>query len=195
MRRIGVFCGSSMGGNGIYKEKAIRLGRLFANNGIGLVYGGANIGIMKAIANAVLDEGGEAIGVMPGMLVSKEILHQNLTETHIVSSMHERKAKMAEISDAFIALPGGFGTLDEMAEILSWNQLEIINKPLAIFNINGYFNHLVKYLDNCVNERFLRREHRNNIIIDEDESRLIEKLINFNPIKVDSKWVDHLKQM
>jgi hypothetical protein len=109
--------------------------------------------------------------------------------------MHERKAKIASLSDAFIALPGGFGTMDELAEILSWNQLEVISKPLALFNINNYFDHLIQYLDHCVNERFLRIEHRNNILVGEDSSSLLDRLLTFKPVQVHSKWVDELKLM
>jgi len=193
MKSICVFCGSNMGKEMVYHEKAFALGKLLAKNNITLVYGGANIGLMKVLADAVISLGGNVEGVMPGMLVDKEIAHQNLTKLHIVDSMHERKLLMAQLSDAFIAMPGGFGTLDELAEVFTWIQLEIINKPCAIFNVNGYFDHLISFLDHSVNERFLRHEHRNNIIIDSDENRLLEKIIFFDPIPVDSKWVDELK--
>ncbi len=193
MESICVFCGSSMGIEKVYQQKAFALGKLLAENNITLVYGGANIGLMKVLADTVLTFGGSVEGVMPGMLVEKEIAHQNLTKLHIVDSMHERKLLMASLSNAFIAMPGGFGTLDELAEVFTWAQLEIINKPCAIFNVNGYFDHLISFLDHSVNERFLRHEHRNNIIIDSDENRLLEKIISFKPIPVDSKWVDELK--
>ncbi|MCK4679458.1 MAG: TIGR00730 family Rossman fold protein [Bacteroidales bacterium] len=193
MESICVFCGSSMGREKVYQQKAFALGKLLAINNITLVYGGADIGLMKVLADTVLTFGGSVEGVMPGMLVEKEIAHQNLTKLHIVDSMHERKLLMAKLSDAFIAMPGGFGILDELAEVFTWAQLEIINKPCAIFNVNGYFDHLISFLDHSVNERFLRHEHRNNIIIDSDENRLLEKIISFKPIPVDSKWVDELK--
>ena len=195
MKSICVFCGSSMGSEKVYQQKAFALGKLLAENNITLVYGGANIGLMKVLADTVLTFGGSVEGVMPGMLVEKEIAHQNLTKLHIVDSMHERKLLMANLSDAFIAMPGGFGTLDELAEVFTWIQLEIINKPCAIFNVIGYFDHLISFLDHSVNERFLRHEHRNNIIIDSDENRLLEKIISFKSIPVDSKWVDELKLM
>lgn len=195
MRNIGVFCGSSMGRLTIYREQAAELGEQLARHRISLVFGGADIGLMKMVANSVLKNGGKVIGVMPQILVDKEILHQSLSEVIIVDSMHERKAKIASLSDAFIALPGGFGTLDELAEILSWNQLEVISKPLALLNINHYFDHLISYLDHCVEERFLRIEHRNNILVEEDIHLLLDRLMTFEPVQVHSKWVDELKLM
>jgi hypothetical protein len=195
MRTIGVFCGSSMGRLMNYREKAAELGEQLARRRITLVFGGANIGLMKAVADSVLKNGGKVTGVMPQILVDKEILHQSLSEVIIVDSMHERKARIASLSDAFIALPGGFGTMDELAEILSWNQLEVISKPLALFNINNYFDHLIRYLDHCVDERFLRAEHRDNILVGDDCSSLLDRLLTFEPVQVHSKWVDELKMM
>lgn len=195
MKNIGVFCGSSMGRLRVYREKAAELGEQLALRRISLVFGGANIGLMKMVADSVLGKGGKVIGVMPQILVEKEILHQSMSEVIIVDSMHERKAKIASLSDAFIALPGGFGTLDELAEILSWNQLEVISKPLALFNIHGYFDQLIGYLDHCVEERFLRIEHRNNILVEDDIRLLLDRLMTFEPVQVHSKWVDELKLM
>jgi len=195
IKSIGVFCGSSMGDGNVYRENASSLSKIMAENNIDLVYGGANIGLMKILANTILENGGKVIGVMPDFLVKKEIVHDSLSELHIVHSMHERKALMAKMSDAFIAMPGGFGTLDELAEALTWYQLEIIIKPIAIFNVAGYFDHLIQFLDHCVEKRFLRPEHRNNIIIEKDARILVEKLKAFVPIEVDSKWVDDLKLM
>jgi uncharacterized protein (TIGR00730 family) len=184
-----------MGNDSIYRVNAAQLGKLLAEKGICLVYGGANIGLMKILADNALEHGGEVIGVMPHVLVLKEIAHTGLSEIRIVKSMHERKATIAELADAFIALPGGFGTLDELAEVLSWTQLDIVKKPIALFNINGYFNYLTRYLDHCVAERFLRPEHRDNIIIEDDAARLLERMETYEPIEVDSKWVDELKHM
>jgi hypothetical protein len=195
MKHIGVFCGSSMGRLRIYCEQAAELGEQLARRQISLVFGGADIGLMKMVADSVLKNGGKVIGVMPQILVDKEILHPSLSEVIIVDSMHERKARIASLSDAFIALPGGFGTLDELAEILSWNQLEVISKPLALFNIDHYFDHLIRYLDHCVEERFLRTEHRNNILVEEDIHLLLDRLMTFEPVQVHSKWVDELKVM
>jgi uncharacterized protein (TIGR00730 family) len=195
MERIGVFCGSSMGRSACYKEQAVLLGKVIAQSGLGLVYGGANIGLMKAIADSVMEHGGSVTGIMPIRLAQYEIVHQGIHEIILVDSMHERKAKIAELSDAFIAMPGGYGTLDEMAEILSWNQLDLIQKPLALFNINGFFHHLICYLDFCVEERFLRIEHRNNILVEDDPERLLQKLRSFKPLRPHNKWVDDLKMM
>ncbi len=195
MKTLGIFCGSSMGRLMAYREKAAELGEQLARRQITLVFGGANIGLMKAVADGVLQNGGKVIGVMPQILVEKEILHESLDEIIIVDSMHERKAKIAGLADAFMALPGGYGTLDELAEILSWNQLEVISKPLALFNIDNYFDHLIRFLDHCVDERFLRSEHRSNILVGEDCTDLLDRLMTFRPVKVHSKWVDELKMM
>jgi uncharacterized protein (TIGR00730 family) len=195
INKIGVFCGSSMGSEPVFKQEAERLGKMLVENNIELVYGGANIGLMKILANTVLEKGGRVSGVMPDFLAQKEIVHRGITNLHIVHTMHERKHLMAKLSDAFIAMPGGFGTLDEVAEALTWYQLEILIKPVALFNVNGYFNHLIRFLDHCVETRFLRTEHRGNIIIEDQPDRLLERIKNFKPVEVDSKWVDELKLM
>ncbi|MCD6112477.1 MAG: TIGR00730 family Rossman fold protein [Bacteroidales bacterium] len=193
MKSICIFCGSSMGKGDIYKNKAKELGKLLAKKNIALIYGGADIGIMRILADTVLENGGKVIGVMPKILEDKEITHKHLTELHIVEDMAQRKKMMADLADAFITLPGGFGTLDELSEILTWYQLEITEKPLAIFNINGFFDEFLKFLDTAVEQRFLRIEHRKNIIVEDDEEKLLQKLQNYTPIKIDSKWVDELK--
>ncbi len=192
MKSICVFCGSAVGQNGDYAQAARRLGTLLAARKIRLVYGGGNIGIMREVADAVLEADGEVIGVMPRLIVDKEIAHQGLTKLHVVGSMHERKAMMAELSDAFIALPGGFGTIDELFEILTWNQLEIISKPTALLNTHGYFDHLIRFIDHAVGEKFVRAEHRANLMIDDDENSLLDKLFSFHPAIAD-KWIDRLK--
>ncbi len=147
---------------------------------------------MRVIADSALEAGGEVIGVMPRHIVDREIAHQEITKLHIVGSMHERKAMMAELSDAFIALPGGFGTIDELFEIMTWNQLEIISKPTGLLNVEGYFNHLMAFIDHAVEEKFVRTEHRSALIVEEDENRLLEKLEKFRPEKAE-KWIDRLK--
>ena len=192
MKSICVFCGSGVGKRAIYIEAARELGRHIAAKGLALVYGGGNIGLMREIADAVLEEGGEVTGVMPGLIAEKEIIHEGLTRTHIVDTMHERKALMAEISDAFIAMPGGFGTIDEMFEIMTWNQLEIINKPAGLLNVDGYFDHLLSFINHSVNEHFVRQEHRNNLVVETDGGILLERLMNHKPHKAD-KWIDRLK--
>jgi uncharacterized protein (TIGR00730 family) len=195
IKNLAVFCGSSMGSDNVYKQQAREFGRLLALKKIRLVYGGASIGLMKALANSVLDNGGYVIGIMPNLLSRMEIVQQGIHELHLVGSMHERKTIIAGLADAFVALPGGFGTLDELSEILSGSQLDVIRKPLALFNINGFFDDLIRYLDRCVAEKFLRQEHRDNVIIETDAPRLLERLETYRPVPVDSKWVDELKNM
>jgi uncharacterized protein (TIGR00730 family) len=192
---LAVFCGSSMGSNHAYKQLVQEFGRLMALKKIRLVYGGASIGLMKVLADSVIDHGGYVMGIMPDLLARMEIVHQGLHEMHVVGSVHERKAAIVSVADAFVAMPGGLGTLDELSEILAGTQLDMVRKPLAIFNINGFFDDLIHYLDHCVTEKFLRQEHRDNIIIETDASRLLEKLETYRPVVVDSKWVDELKNM
>jgi len=158
-----------------------------------LVYGGANVGLMAILADTMLKEGGAVTGVMPEFLVRKEVAHTGLTELMIVKNIQERKQVMVRLSDAFITLPGAFGTLDELFEILTWNQLGIIKKPIGILNVDGYFNALLEMLEHAVTEKFLRQEHRDLIIVDEEVQPLFEKLQNFHPIKVE-KWIERLKQ-
>src|SRR5579871_639763 len=147
LRRVCVFCGSSSGLRSSYAEAARRLGWTLAGHKVGLVYGGGKVGLMGTVADAVLERGGEAIGVIPQPLVAREIAHPGLTELRIVSSMHERKALMADLSDAFIALPGGYGTLEEFAEALTWSQLGIHKKPCGLLNVAGYYDNLIAFLD------------------------------------------------
>ena len=192
MKKICVFCGSSMGSKEIYKIKSRELGEAFLKNKISLIYGGANVGLMKIIADTVLESGGEVIGIMPRSLVEKEVAHLGLTKMHITESMQERKIMMAEMSDAFIAMPGGLGTLDEVAEMLTYNQLRIHDKPIGLLNIEGYFNHLLKFLDHAVEEKFVREEHRNNIFISDNATELLEMLKEYQPVSID-KWIRDIK--
>jgi len=193
MKNICVFCGSSMGKREIYKAKAKELGEVFLKNKITLIYGGANVGLMRILADTMLKADGNVIGVMPKSLIEKEVAHNKLTKMHIVGSMQERKNLMAEISDAFIALPGGLGTFDELAEMLTHNQLRIHDKPVGILNIEGYFDNLLKFFDHAVEERFVREEHRNNLIVENNIESLLLKLKSFKPVKI-GKWIDHLKE-
>jgi uncharacterized protein (TIGR00730 family) len=192
MKSICVFCGSSVGSRQIYIEKAKALGTLIAKSKIELVYGGGNIGLMREVADAAIEAGGSVVGVMPKHIVNKEIAHKGITELHIVDTMHERKALMSQLSDAVIAMPGGFGTIDELFEILTWNQLEIINKPTAIFNIDGYFDPLISFVKHAVEEKFVRQEHHYNLIVENDENVLLDRLKSFSPAKAE-KWIDRLK--
>lgn len=190
---ICVFCGSSTGRGDGYASHARLLGRAIVKNNCDLVYGGSNIGLMRILADEVLAGGGRVTGVMPNGLADKEIAHSGLHDLRLVDTMHERKAMMASMSDAFIAMPGGLGTLDEIFEILSWNQLDIISKPAALFNVEGYYNHLLRFMDHTVDELFVRTEHRANLLVDDEAERLIKRIKDFIPNKPPSKWVDELK--
>jgi uncharacterized protein (TIGR00730 family) len=189
MRRVCVFCGSSSGSRPIYAQVAHRLGTLLAQAGVGLVYGGARVGIMGMIADSVLSSGGEVIGVLPDFLFNKELAHAGLTELHIVASMHERKAKMAECADAFIALPGGLGTFEEIFEMLTWTQLGVHKKPCGLLNVEGYFDPLRAQLDRAVSDGFLRPVHRDIALVEEDPTVLLSRLRDYQPLPV-PKWLD-----
>lgn len=191
MKRICVFCGSSMGNKPVYRDAAEQLGGYLVKNNIGLVYGGARVGIMKVLANKVLENGGEVIGVMPHLLINKEVAHEGLTRFVEVESMAERKAHMIDISDAFIALPGGFGTLDELSEILTYNQLHITDKPMGLLNINGYFDRLLDFIDHGVLEGFIREEHRTNLIVSDRIDTLIAKMLAYQPVEM-GKWISEI---
>lgn len=193
MKSICVFCGSSTGGNPEYREIAIRLGKMFAEKQYTLVYGGGNVGLMGIIADSVLESGGKCIGIMPHSIARLEIVHTGLTQLYLVDSFHERKALMADLSDAFIAMPGGFGTLDELTEILTFNQLRISDKPIGLLNTRGYFDHLLRFFDHCVRERFLRDEHRDNLIFDKDPAGLLQKMISYKPLHI-HKWIQDIKE-
>jgi uncharacterized protein (TIGR00730 family) len=189
MERLCVFSGSSPGAHPGYVQAADELGRELAAAGVGLVYGGASVGLMGAIADAVLDAGGEAIGVIPQALVDREIAHRGLSELRIVSSMHERKALMAALADGFVALPGGMGTLEELFEVFTWTQLGLQSKPLGLFDVRGYFERLVAFLDHVVAERFMTAEHRRLLVVEGDAGALLEALRRWRP-PVRPKWVD-----
>jgi uncharacterized protein (TIGR00730 family) len=175
-RSVCVFCASSHGVNPAYGEAARQVGHLLARQGIELIYGGGCVGLMGTVADAALGAGGRVVGVMPVALVEREIAHTGLTELHVVASMHERKARMADLSDAFVALPGGFGTLDELCEILTWAQLGIHRKPVGLLNVAGYYDHFLALLDHQVREGLLQARHRDHLTVDDDPERLLEKL-------------------
>jgi uncharacterized protein (TIGR00730 family) len=189
LQRICVFCGSSPGHRPAYVQAAQEVGRLLARRGIDLVYGGGNVGLMGAMANACLQEGGKAIGVIPRALFEKEIAHPGLTELRVVASMHERKATMADLSDGFIAMPGGFGTWEEFCEILTWAQLGIQRKPCALLNVNGYYDPLLQMADRAVEEGFVSNIHRGLILAGTDPARLLDRLNEYSVPFVD-KWLD-----
>ena len=192
MKSICVFCGSSVGKRGVYGEAARLLGKVLAENKITLVFGGGKVGLMGVIANSVLENGGTCIGVIPQSIADLEIAHTGLDELHIVDSMAERKDMMAGLSDAFIAMPGGFGTLDEMAEILTYNQLRIFDKPIGLYNVEGYFDGLLNFFNHAVEEQFVREEHRSNIVVSTDPLGMIESLKAYEPVQI-GKWIEDIK--
>ncbi|HEX6241776.1 MAG TPA: TIGR00730 family Rossman fold protein [Polyangiales bacterium] len=174
--RIAVFCGSSPGRDPSYLEQAAAFGRLLATRDVELVYGGAHVGLMGALADAVLAHGGRAIGVIPDSLVAREVAHRGLSELHVVASMHERKAMMADLSDAFVALPGGIGTLEELFEVWTWNQLGLHNKPCALLDINGFYAGLAGFLDHVVDQGFLKPAQRAALLRASDAEALLRAL-------------------
>jgi len=189
LQTLCVFCGSSSGSDPIYRDTAEAVGKLLASRGIGLVYGGGKVGLMGTVADACLAAGGRATGVMPQLLVDKEVAHAGLTELRVVGSMHERKALMADLSDAFLALPGGFGTWEEFFEVLTWSQLGIHRKPCALLNINGFYNPLLAMADNAVTAGFLREANRSLLLADTEPERLLDRLGNTDVPLVD-KWIN-----
>lgn len=193
MKKICVFCGSSMGFDPIYREKALELANyLIAHDHI-LIYGGANVGLMKILADRMLEAGKQVVGIMPTHLIEKEVAHQHLTKLIEVRSMAERKDLLISMSDAFIALPGGFGTLDEVAEVLVLDQLHVIEKPMGLLNVKNYFDHLIQYFDLGVKEGFIRQEHLDNLMVDEKTEGLMEKLEAYRPIEM-TKWLKDIKE-
>jgi uncharacterized protein (TIGR00730 family) len=189
VKRICVFCGSNKGVRAEYAAAAKAMGQALVKHNIGLVYGGGNVGLMGVIADAMLAEGGEVIGVIPQALVAREVAHQRLTEQRIVSTMHERKALMAELSDAFIALPGGMGTFDELCEILTWAQLGIHQKPCGILNVENYFMPLLAMFDHATAEGFLQVKHRALVLEASAPDTLIKALETYQP-QYETKWLD-----
>lgn len=190
MRRLCVFCGSSGGRRPAYAAAARRLGEALAERGLGLVYGGGHVGLMGALADAVLRAGGEVVGVIPQALVDKELAHAGVTELRVVGTMHERKALMADLADGFVALPGAFGTGDELFEILTWSQLGLHEKPVGVLNVEGFFDPLLAWLDQAVREGFLRPEHRRLLVEETDVARLLDGLAAWRPPEGREKWID-----
>lgn len=188
MNRICVFCGSSVGTKPAYAEAAKQLGRLLAAKRIALVYGGCSVGLMGVIADAVLEAGGHVTGIIPIALQDREIAHAGLTELHVVDSMHTRKAMMAELSDAFIAMPGGVGTFEEFFEAVTWTQLGLHRKPCGLLNVAGFYTSLEQFIDQAVTERFIKPVHRTTIVVDDDPDRLLERLATIDLPDV-PKWI------
>ncbi|HEV7572266.1 MAG TPA: TIGR00730 family Rossman fold protein [Thermoanaerobaculia bacterium] len=188
MRSLCVFCGSNSGDDPMYANVARDFGALLAKSNIALVYGGGHVGLMGIIADAVLAGGGNAIGVIPRMLWDREVGHRNLTELHVVETMHERKAMMASLSDAFVALPGGLGTLEEIFEVWTWAQLGIHRKPLGFVDANGFYAPLLSFLDRAVDAEFIRAQYRSMAFVDVDPASLLRRLSEYEPPMVE-KWI------
>jgi len=193
IKTICVFCGSSTGENPVYMEKARQLAGFFLENKIHLVYGGANVGLMRVLADTMLKGNGRVTGVMPKNLVHREVAHLDLTEMLIVADMQERKAVMAKLSDGFMTLPGAYGTFDELFEMLTWNQLHIVEKPVGLLNIKGFFDPILRMLDKAVEEKFLRPEHRGILLAEEDEAILLKRMNEYKPVQAE-KWIERLKE-
>jgi len=189
VKSICVYCGSASGEGDRYLAAARRLGRELCSRGLDLVYGGASIGLMAETANTVMANGGSATGVMPRNLFRQEVPHDALTHMIYVDSMHERKSKMADLSDGFIAMPGGLGTVEELFEILTWAQLAIHRKPCGILNVDGYYDHLIQFLDHATEQKFIRPVHRSMIMIEEDPAYLLDRFEVYAP-PTKQKWVD-----
>ncbi|WP_457097585.1 LOG family protein [Lysobacter sp. P5_B9] len=193
MRSVCVYCGSNAGNKPIYAERAIALGNRLAKEGLALVYGGGNVGLMGIVADAVLEAGGEVIGVIPEQLVEWEVAHKGLTRLEVVANMHERKARMFDLSDGFVALPGGFGTLDEMFEMLTWRQLGIGDKPCAFLDVDGFYAPLLAMLDRMVEERFLHADQRRDLWHGDDIETMLGWMRAYRPADA-NKWMDEKRR-
>jgi len=189
--RIAIYCGSSRGLDPVFQTAAADLARYLVGQGIGIVYGGGNVGLMGVIADAAMSAGGEVIGVIPESLLAKELGHGGVTELRVVRSMHERKQMMVDLSDGFIALPGGFGTLDELFETLTWLQLTFHGKPVGLLNVAGFFDHLLTFLDHMSATSFLKAEHRASLLMETDPARLLAAMRAFQPHTC-GKWIKEL---
>jgi hypothetical protein len=190
MDRVCVFCGSSPGARPAYTEATEELAALLVAEGIGVVYGGGGVGLMGKLADAILAHGGDITGVIPRALVDREIEHRQVEDMRVVDSMHERKALMAELADAFVALPGGIGTLEELVEVFTWSQLGLHRKPCGLLDVEGYYQRLADFLDHAVQERFLLEQHRATLMVEADPGPLLERLRAYRPDAVEPKWID-----
>lgn len=189
MKRICVFCGSNSGVDPIYLATAEKVGKFLADNNIELVFGGGRVGLMGKIADAVMENGGKVIGIIPQALSEREVAHQGLTELHIVGSMHERKAMMADLADGFIALPGGVGTFEEFCEIVTWAQLGIHTKPCALMNVGGFYDSFIAMFDHSMNQGFIRPQHRALVLVESEIDKLYKAMLEYRPPIVE-KWLD-----
>jgi uncharacterized protein (TIGR00730 family) len=189
IRRLAVFCGSNPGARPEYVAAARAFGTLLCARGIGIVYGGSSVGLMAALADTMLDDLGDIIGVIPRMLVEREVANKTIADLRIVGSMHERKAMMAELADGFVALPGGIGTLEEFFEIWTWGQLGMHEKPVGLLNVAGYFDLLLEFLDRAVEEKFVREVHRDMVVVESDPAALLSRFEAYEPPRV-VKWIN-----
>ena len=188
MKSVAVYCGSSSGNKEEYTQQAQAMGRELAQRGLTLVYGGGCVGLMGVIADAMLAEGGQVIGVIPQFLADKEVAHRNCTELHVVETMHQRKLLMADLADGFVAMPGGFGTLEELFEVLTWGQLGLHRKPVGLLNTLGFYDSLLALLDHMSAEAFLRRENREQVLQNTDAAALLDAMTNYQPARLE-KWL------
>ena len=191
--KVCVFCGSSMGNDVRYQDAAVRLCEVLAENDCTLYYGGGNVGLMKVIADKMLEEGKEVVGVMPNLILDMEIGHDGVTKMIETDSMSERKSLLIDESDAFIAMPGGFGTLDELFEIIVLNQLQITDKPVALYNVMNYYDGIIQFIDHAVSQGFIRKEHRDNIIISDDPEVLFRELSKHKSVDI-KQWIEDIKE-
>jgi uncharacterized protein (TIGR00730 family) len=189
MKKIAVFCGSSAGNKAVYAQAAQKLADVLCLNNLTLVYGGARVGLMGILANRMLEKNAAVTGVMPQFLVDKEVAHSGLTELIKVDSMHERKAMIQEMADGFIALPGGFGTIEEIFEMITWSQLNLHSKPCAFFNVNSYYNYIDLFLENCVKEGFIARDYKEMIIIENDPEMIISRFASYQHHTIDKAFL------
>jgi hypothetical protein len=190
MRRVCVFCGSNPGARPGYAAAAREMGGLLAGAGVGVVYGGGRVGLMGELADAAMAAGGEVVGVIPQALVDREIGHPGISELRVVGSMHERKALMAELADAFVALPGGAGTVEELFEVFTWAQLGLHRKPCALLDVEGYYEGIEQFLAHAVEEGFVRERHRDLLMVERDPALLLRRLREWRPGQVEPKWID-----
>lgn len=189
MKRICVFCGSGRGSKPEYSKTAKKLGKILAENNIGLVYGGAKVGLMGEIAAEVLNSGGDVIGIIPENLANKNVALTELKDLRVVKTMHERKALMVDLSDGFIAMPGGLGTIEEIFEVFTWSQLGLHKKPCGFLNVANYYDDIIKFLKHAVDEKFIRKENFSTILVDDEPENLLQKFYNYSPATVDkAKW-------
>lgn len=192
MNAVCVFCGSNLGLDAVYAKSATRFGEQVARRGLTLVYGGGCVGLMGAVADGALAAGGRVVGVIPQSMMGKEIAHDGLTELRVVASMHERKAMMAEVSDAFVALPGGVGTMEEFFEIWTWGQLGLHAKPYGLLDVDGFYAPLITFLDHLVEQRFVKDRHRQMLIVSRSPEEMLDRLMAARPVAED-KWLDRAK--